>query len=336
MTRKPTLEDVAALAGVSIATVDRVVNRRGGVRPDRERRVLSAARRLNLDRQLGGGYAHRLRVAVLIQSGANPFHAALGDAFAAANRAYLDLNIQFLVHHLDPNRPDRIPGLIDRLARQHDGLIVGSPADPGIAAALRRAAGAIPVATLATDVPDSGRHAYVGPDDVQGGRVAGDLMGRFLGAAGGDVAMITGLRSMAGHRDRESGFRAVLREHFPACRIVSVEESREVAEGAGEVAAAALSAHADLKGLYLTSAGADRVVAALKAARRSEVVFITHELTADRRALLRAREIHAVIDQDPSGEVLAVAVLMARLLGRAEGSAASLLTPVRIFTAENC
>jgi LacI family transcriptional regulator len=272
---------------------------------------------------------------VLIQSGANPFHAALGEAFAAVSRAYLDLNMQFLVHHLDPNRPDRIPGVIDRLARQHDGLIVGSPAGPEIAAALRRAAAAIPVATLATDVPDSGRHAYVGPDDVQGGRVAGDLMGRFLGAAGGDVLMITGLRSMAGHRDRESGFRAVLREHFPACRIVSVEESRETAEGAGAVAAAALRSHPALKGIYLTSAGADRVVAALEAAGRSEVVFITHELTADRRALLRARRIHALIDQDPSGEVLSVAAIMARLLGRADGSAATLMTPVRIFTAEN-
>ena len=175
MPRKPTLEDVAALAGVSVATVDRVVNRRGGVRPDREGRVLAAARRLELDRRLGRAYARRLRVAVLIQSPANPFHAALGVAFAAANGAALDLNMQFLVHHLDPNRPDRIPGLIDRLARGHDGLVVATPAGEAIAAALRRASATIPVATLATDVPDSGRHAYVGPDDVQGGRVAGDL-----------------------------------------------------------------------------------------------------------------------------------------------------------------
>ena len=33
MARRPTLEDVAALAGVSIATADRVVNRRGVVGP---------------------------------------------------------------------------------------------------------------------------------------------------------------------------------------------------------------------------------------------------------------------------------------------------------------
>ncbi len=336
MPRKPTIQDVSTLAGVSMATVDRVLNRRGGVRPDREQRVLSAARRLKIDRHLDRGYAHRLRVAVLIQPPANPFHAALGEAFAASNRVYLDLNIQFLVHHLDPNRADRIPDMIDRLARHHDGLIVASPAGAEIASALRRASATIPVATLATDVPDSGRQAYVGPDDVQGGRVAGDLMGRFLGATGGDVLMITGLRSMAGHRDRESGFRAVLCERFPACRVVAVEESRETAQGAGEVAATALRCYPGLRGIYLTSAGADRVAAALNAAGAPDVSFITHELTDDRRALLRARAIHAVVDQDTSAEVRSVAEIMARLLGRLDGIAEAPPTPVRIFTAENC
>ncbi len=336
MARKPTLDDVATLAGVSTATVDRVLNRRGSVGPDREGRVLSAARRLNIDRRLGRGYAHRLRVAVLIQSAANPFHAALGQAFAAVNLTALDLDIQFLVHHLDPNLPGRIPGLIDGLVLRHDGLVVASPTSPEIAAALRRAAAAIPVVTLATDVPDSGRHAYVGPDDVQGGRVAGDLVGRFLGAAGGDVAMITGLRSMAGHRDRESGFRAVLAEHFPACRIVAVEESREIAEGAGEVAAAALRSHPGLGAIYLTSAGADRVIEALAAAGASAVIFVTHELTEERRSLLRARRIDAIVDQDTAMEVRSVADVMARLLGRADGVPTTMPTSVRIFTAENC
>ncbi|RYC29106.1 LacI family transcriptional regulator [Lichenibacterium minor] len=336
MSRKPTMDDVAALAGVSIATVDRVLNRRGGVKPDREARVLAAARGLKIDRQLGRSYAHRLRVAVLIQTAANPFHAALGSAVAAANREFLSLNIQFLVHHLDPNRPDRIPGLIDRLARAHDGLIVASPSSPEIAASLRLAAATIPVATLATDVPGSGRHAYVGADDVQGGRVAGDLIGRFLGSAGGDVLMIAGLLSMAGHRDRENGFRAVLREHFPACRVVAVEESRETAEGAGDVAAAALRTHPDLRAIYLTSAGADRVVEALSAAGAPSMVFVTHELTEDRRVLLRSRKIDAIINQDTAIEVRSVTHIMAQLLGRADGAVETVLAPVRIFTAENC
>ena len=336
MRLKATIGDVAILAGVSTATADRVLNERGGVKPDKERRVLAAARQLKFGRQVRRAYAHRLRVAVAIQSAVNPFHAELSRAFVAVNRDVADLNLQFLVHHLDPNQVDRIPGLIDRLAQQHDGLVVASPAGPEIAAAMRRAAAAIPVATLATDVPDSGRHAYVGPDDLQGGSVAGDLMGRFVGPPGGDILMIAGLLSMTGHRARESGFRRVLDAHFPACRVVAVEESGERAEQAGIVTAAALHRYPGLRGIYLTSAGADAVAAVLRRAGRPDIVFITHELTADRRALLRRREIHAVVDQDPSGEVRAVADIMARLLGRADGDPNGVVTPVRIYTPENC
>ena len=56
MSRKPIIADVARLAEVSPATVDRVLNNRGGVKPEKEARVLSAARRLKLD-----GVPHRGR-----------------------------------------------------------------------------------------------------------------------------------------------------------------------------------------------------------------------------------------------------------------------------------
>ena len=46
MARKTTLTDIAAAAGVSLATVDRVINGRGGVSAAREERILHAARTL--------------------------------------------------------------------------------------------------------------------------------------------------------------------------------------------------------------------------------------------------------------------------------------------------
>ena len=70
---KVTLEDVARAAGVSVATVDRVVNRRGGVSADKERAILHAARRLGLDRGLVIRPRAAKRIAVLIQPPAPPF-----------------------------------------------------------------------------------------------------------------------------------------------------------------------------------------------------------------------------------------------------------------------
>ena len=43
---KSRLHDVAKLAGVGIATVDRVINERGSVSPETARRILDAAKKL--------------------------------------------------------------------------------------------------------------------------------------------------------------------------------------------------------------------------------------------------------------------------------------------------
>ncbi|HKN27142.1 MAG TPA: LacI family DNA-binding transcriptional regulator [Roseiarcus sp.] len=336
MSRKPIIADVARLASVSTATVDRVLNDRGGVKPEKEIKVLSAARRLKLDRILTRRYSRVLRIAVLIQSSANPFHAALRDACAAASRAYADLNLQFLIHHIDPGDASEIAAAIRRLGPRHNGLILTSPDDRRIAAAIGEVAQKIPVITLATDLPGSGRWAYVGPDDRRAGRVAGDLMGRFLGREGGDIVMNAGLLSLVGQKERDAGFRQVLGERYPACRISAVFETRESAERAGLAILEALNENPAVRGVYHMTAGAPEAIAALRSQGRSkDVVVIAHELTEDRRALLKERAIDAVIDQNPEFEVRTATELMARFLGRMEGVASTIITAVQVYTSEN-
>ena len=58
-------------------------------------------------------------------------------------------------------------------------------------------------------------------------------MGRFLGEKGGEIAMIAGLLSVVGQKAREIGFREVLAERHPTCRLISILQSGEIAERAG-------------------------------------------------------------------------------------------------------
>jgi LacI family transcriptional regulator len=334
--RKSDMADVAREAGVSLSTVDRVLNGRGGVAPAKATLVYAAARRLKLDRSLALRPSRVLRVAVLIQPPTNPFHAALRQGVDVASRLYADLSLQFLVHHVDPNNPRRIAALIRAQHATCDGLIVTIPVDPLVTAALRDASARIPVVTMADDVPGSGRAAYVGPDDVRAGRVAGDLMGRFLRPQGGHVVMIIGLDGLLGQRAREAGFRSVLAEFYPEVRVTEVLESREEADRAGLLMRQALARDPELRGVYLCTTGARELVEALKRlGQHGRVPVIVHELTDSRRALLRQRAIDAVIDQNPALEAQVAVETIARLFGRMEGAPCSTVTDIRVYTPEN-
>ncbi len=337
MAGKSTAADVARAARVSLSTVDRILNNRGGVTHEKERQVLDWARKLNLDRALNQRAARTLRIAALIQPPDNPFHATVQAHFEAANRDYSAFNIQFRIHHIDPNRPHDTGKLIARLAPSCDGLIIVSAHDDEIALNLNAMSGEGKlVITLATPIRGVGAQTYIGPDNRKAGRVAGDLMGRFLGKERGDVIVIAGLLSMIGHEEREMGFRAALRERYPWRRISDVLESREKSERAGDLVFDALKRNPNIRGVYNASAGAQAVVDALNAlGKRDKIIFITHELTEDRRRLLHEGMIDAIIDQDPALEVRTAVEAIAAHFGRRDRPPASLITPIHIHTIEN-
>ena len=333
---KVTLADIAAAAGVSLATVDRVINGRGGVRADREARVLRAARDLGLDRRLPLTPTTIKRVAVLIQPPGNPFHAELAAGIATMRATYRAMNLQLQIHHIDQNAPAVTARQIARLAGTCDGIIISGPDTEDVAAAWSAVARAVPVVTLATDIPGSGRHAYVGPDDERAGRVAGDLIGRFLGPDGGEVLQIAGRLDIAGQRARARAIAAVLGRYYPRATLVEVVETGERRDATETIVRSALRRHPGLRAIYHTTTGAGGIVRALAdAGRTASVTVVTHELTETRRRLLRARQLDAVIDQNPRLEVRVALETMARLLGRLAGEAGSVSTEIQIHMAEN-
>jgi len=335
LARKTTARDVAEAAGVSPATVDRVLNGRGGVSPAKEKQVLDWARRLKLDRSLSLRAARTLRIAALIQSPANPFHAKLKEEFARAEAVLDMLNMQVRLVHILPNAPADTAAKIRNAMRTHDGLILSAEENTEIAAACRDFAAKGPVVTLATDIAGSARIGYVGPDNLRAGRVAGDLMGRFIGPGGGEVLMIAGILAMRGQVERAQGVRAVFAERYPDCHLSAVVENLEDSRRTDTLVREALQRRSGLRGIYLCTVGARDVAAALRAAGRSDIVLIVHELTEDRRNLLKAGAIDAVIDQNPQAEVRGAIDLLAHALGRSEHLAPPLPPMIQIHTIEN-
>ena len=336
LARKSTIEDVARAAGVSVSAVDRVLNGRGGVRPAKEAAILEAARRLRLDRNLSARPTRLVTICALISAPANPFYASLHQAFERANRLFQNDNIQCFVRHIDVLAPKKSAAAIAAAAASHDALIVICPEEPLIAAAVAQAAAAMPVVTLASDLPRSGRLAYVGADNRAAGRLAGELMGKFLGAAGGAVVVVSGLHSYIGHEEREMGFRAALRERYPACRLAAVVETRESQARAGALVEQLFARHPEIVGIYNVSTGDPEIAQVLrKSSPNRHVTFIAHELTPERRALLREGVIDAIIDQNPDLEAMTAVEAIAAHFGRRLFAPMSGVTPLQIFLREN-
>src|SRR5947207_6581183 len=90
--RRPTMLDVAALAGVGLKTVSRVVNGEPGVSPTLEAKVRRAIEQLNYRRDANASMLRRLggktqTIGLVLEDVANPFSSALHRAIEDSARA---------------------------------------------------------------------------------------------------------------------------------------------------------------------------------------------------------------------------------------------------------
>ncbi len=313
---RPTLTDLADASGVSTATIDRVLNNRPGVSPRTRALVQDAARRIGYLPD-APGTPSALSLAVLLPGGPNSFIADLRAHLVAMAQAEPGVTL-----HL-PAIPDLDPitmaDALDALGRI-DGIAVIALNHPLVHEALRRrAADGTPVVTLASDLPDTGRLAYIGIDNLRAGRLAGQVITRFLGPdPAGTVALFAGTLGYRGHQEREMGLRQVLTEDAPFLHLLELRESREDPDRAYGEAQAHLAAHPDLVAIYNAGGGTSGIARALKESGRT-LVFVAHEATEGNKALLLDGTLDAVIDQNARGvarEALATLMAAARAQAR--------------------
>jgi LacI family transcriptional regulator len=116
-------------------------------------------------------------------------------------------------------------------------------------------------------------------------------------------------------------------------------ETREQPEQAGRLLAAALQQEPQLAGVYNLSTGDQSIAAVLQRHFNStghKPVFISHELTPERRHLLKVGVIDAVIDQNPEKEALSAITLLARHFSRDGEKPFGIQPEITVYLRENC
>jgi LacI family transcriptional regulator len=320
---RPTVHDIAEAAGVSLATVDRVLNRRPGVRAETRARVEAAIGRIGFVRDMAAANLAKGRVyplAFVIPNGDNSFMIGLrNEVSEAIQRAPLERTDIRLLDVPAFDAAALACALGSLLADPPVGVAVVAVDAPGVHAAIGRLREqGIAVVTLVSDLPGSQRDHFAGVDNVAAGRTAGSLMGRFLGGQKGSVAVIAGSMLVGDHRDRLAGFIERLGEINPGLEILPVMESQDDPARVHDLLSRQLQRAPGIAGIYNLGAGNRGLIRALREHRavRKRPVVIAHELTPFTHAALADGLIDAVLNQDPGHEVRsAIRVMKAKADG---------------------
>jgi LacI family transcriptional regulator, galactose operon repressor len=305
-----TLRDIARQAGVSLATVDRVLHNRPGVRADTVRRVKETIERNAFQphvaaAELARGRARRF--GFVMPSGPNLFmqqiQSYLGEmsGWLSARRLVVETVVT------DVFDAAVLASKLDSIAGDFDGVAIIALDHPSVREAINDLVdGGTKVVTLVSDVPSSRRHHYVGIDNIAAGRTAGALVGRLVGSRPGKVAIVAGSQALRDHAERIFGFGQLMASEFSHLDVLPVLEGRDDDERSEGLVMRLLGDHPDIVGLYNVGAGTPGVAKALiDAGRAGEMVFIGHDVTVVTRKLLLQGVMDAVISQNPGHEARA-------------------------------
>ena len=318
---RPTVHDIADKAGVSLATVDRVLNDRPGVRGVTRARVEAAIAALGYVRDVAAANLAKGRVYPLVfilPEGDNPFMRGLEAEVRRAGLHSAAERTRLSVATVPAFDAAALAKAIDvAIAEDVSGIAAVAVDAPDVSDAIARAHEAgIPVVTLVSDLAGSGRDHFVGVDNIAAGRTAGSLMGRFLGGRPGPVAVLAGSMRVRDHGERLEGFLAAMSAMPEPRAILPVLEGQDDPELSFSLIADCLANVPDLAGIYSLGAGNRGLIAALSAGGRGDLCVIVHELTGETRAALESGVVDAVLNQDAGHEVRsAVRVLRAKADG---------------------
>lgn len=339
----PTYLDLARAAGVSKATVDRVMNDRGGVRAHTARHVRAVWENMNAgdsfvaeDALASHNPSHNLpdlpKFDFVVPRGESGFLAALIEGITReidlrgdlVIRLHRSVPIETVDYGVEPFAVPSDSNGVAILASEHPAY------RHAIATLMRRR---IPVVTLVSDVLGVEKSGYVGIDNLGSGRLAGYLIRRMTAGRPGPVQIgaIRGHSTLRGQYEREFGLRQIVQES-PELDLVQIVEA--ASDATREATIGLLRDHPSLAAIYNMTAGNRGVVAAISDCNKTgEVLFVGHDLTDFTQEALLSRQMDFVIDQNARG-VAREAVNQLVELHKGKPTDARMM-PIGLFCVEN-
>ena len=305
--KKPTIQMVADMAGVSRGTVDRVLNNRSHVRPAVYQRVMAALKetgylspRDSYQRTLFEKNYPPLKLGVLLPNWSGHFKWEIENGIEAAREELSEFHVTIVTEECSTDIPDDTLLHLEHLLKQDvQGLAVCAVNDPLVCRKISKLQKeGIPVITFNSDLPGSGRLCFVGQDYKKSGRIAAELISKCITKDARILAAVGNLE-FDGHRSRLEGFTERIREvGFKDSQITVIETYNDYQVTYRKVSQA-LQEQKNIKAVYMANRSVAACTKAVEAAgRKGEIHVVCHDISEHTQTLLKSGDIDFSISQD--------------------------------------
>lgn len=334
MVTRPTIADLAKQAGVSVATVDRVLNRRLPVRADTTQLVIRAAEAIGyhatglLKRRLTEVPVRKL--GFLLQK-RDAFYQVLGRELANVTKSASYIEGKPIVEFMDELVPSFIADRIREVAPKVDAMALVAVDHPLVNEAVEAVvASGKPVFSLLSDLSTSMKSGHIGLDGRKVGRIAAWTISRTASAPG-KVGILLGSHRYLNQDLAEISFRSYMREHAPDFMllepIINLDDERIAYEAITDM----VESNEDLVAIYACGGGQDGLIRALRDKRGARnIVAVCNELTPMNRSAL----IDGTIDLCLGHPVAQMALFLVEVMAKACAASEIPHFPPKLFSAE--
>ena len=341
MGKRATITDLAREAGVSVATVDRVLNRRLPVREDTALRVVAAAEIIGY--HATGLLKQRMTevkpctMGFLLQKRQDDFYKALANELLNATKTATSIRGKAFIEFMDELVPSFIAAKIRDIGSRVDVLAVVAVDHPLVSEAVEEiVAKGKPVFTLLSDLTTPARAGYIGVNSRKAGRTAAWTISR-LAKKPGKIGILLGSHRYLSQETAEISFRSYMRENAPQFQLleplVNLDDPRIAYEAVEDM----ISSNADLVGIYMSGGGMEGLIRALRDENAGgRIIAVCNELIPVTRAALIDGTIDMVLATPVASLAARAVAAMAQAAntGRHEGGPLIQLQ-AEIFVSEN-
>ena len=289
MARRPTIQNVAQAAGVSVATVDRVLNGRLKVREETARKVSEAAHRVgyhavNLIEQRLRADMPELRIGFILQKVYQPFYQTVTDEIERAVSMAAGIRGRAVIEYAGSQAPSEMAELMLKMQGRVDIVAANAVNHVQVTdAVLKLKEAGISTCALFNDFAQGERLTYLGMNNLKVGRIAAWMLATAAEKPG-KIAIFVGGHRWHGHELRETGFRSFFREAHRDFPILDTLVNLETRQLTYEATLSLLDKNPDLAGLYVAGGGMEGAIQALRESRKPrEVALVVNELIQESR-----------------------------------------------------